>query len=314
MFQATKAGALYAIVAFSIGFILGTIRVLLLAPRPGETTAVIIEAPIMLAASWFVCRWCVDWLNVRRSVRVRSLMGSVALVVLVAAEIGLGVAFCRSFVDQLAAFKSSRRLLGSYRGALRRSQRRPNSKGWLLTTASNRRAGFILLLQRPVVANGRHPSRARTCLKYGAGVGGRRRRLESGLRLLFPALHFTHDLLRNFGNRAELNRRGDVEAVVCTSWVARSRVDGRNPQNGRDGDSESANPRCRTSSQTRAAAVLPSVIAGAWHGSHRPALAAARSGIPADVNNGARLIAYRTGAQGRRRGQKARCRPRGRIG
>jgi hypothetical protein len=56
VFQATKAGALYAIIIFVVGFILGTIRVLLLAPRLGETTAVIIEAPIMLAASWFVCR------------------------------------------------------------------------------------------------------------------------------------------------------------------------------------------------------------------------------------------------------------------
>ena len=70
MFQATKAGALYAIVVFSIGFILGTIRVLLVAPRQGETTAVIIEAPIMLAASWFVCRWCVNWINVRRRSRL----------------------------------------------------------------------------------------------------------------------------------------------------------------------------------------------------------------------------------------------------
>ena len=68
VFRATKAGALYAIVVFSIGFILGTIRVLLLAPRLGETTAVIVEAPIMLAASWFVCRWCVDRLDVRRTV------------------------------------------------------------------------------------------------------------------------------------------------------------------------------------------------------------------------------------------------------
>jgi len=112
VFQATKAGALYAIVAFSVGFILGTIRVLLLAPRLGETTAVIIEAPIMLAASWFVCCWCVDRFNVRRTVPVRSLMGSVAFVVLVAAEIGLVVAFGRSLVDQLAAFKSSPGAIG----------------------------------------------------------------------------------------------------------------------------------------------------------------------------------------------------------
>jgi hypothetical protein len=67
-FRTTEAGALYAIIVFLMGFIFGTIRVLLLVPRLGETTAVIVEAPIMLAASWFVCRWCVDRLNVMRTV------------------------------------------------------------------------------------------------------------------------------------------------------------------------------------------------------------------------------------------------------
>jgi hypothetical protein len=90
VFQATKAGALYAIVVFSIGFILGTIRVLLLTPRLGEMTAVIIEAPIMLAASWFACRWCVNWINVRRTVAARLLMGLAAFLVLMSAEVGLG--------------------------------------------------------------------------------------------------------------------------------------------------------------------------------------------------------------------------------
>ena len=98
MFQATKAGALYAIIVFSIGFMLGTIRVLLLAPRLGETIAVIIEAPIMLAASWFVCRWCVDRLDVRRTVPTRSLMGLVAFLVLMSAEVGLGAVLGRSLV------------------------------------------------------------------------------------------------------------------------------------------------------------------------------------------------------------------------
>ena len=68
VFRATTAGALYAITVFLTGFILGTIRVLLLAPRLGETTAVIIEAPIMLAVGWFVCRWCVDRLDIGRGV------------------------------------------------------------------------------------------------------------------------------------------------------------------------------------------------------------------------------------------------------
>jgi hypothetical protein len=106
VFRATEAGAFYAIIVFVIGFILGTIRVLLLAPRLGETTAVIIEAPIMLAASWFVCHWCVDRLDVRRTASTRSLMGSVAFVVLMAAEVGLGAAFGRLLADQLAAYKS----------------------------------------------------------------------------------------------------------------------------------------------------------------------------------------------------------------
>src|SRR5215813_8001024 len=65
-----------------IGFIFGTIWVLLLVPRLGETTAVIIEAPIILAASWFVCRWCVDRLDVEPTVPARSLMGLVAFLVL----------------------------------------------------------------------------------------------------------------------------------------------------------------------------------------------------------------------------------------
>jgi hypothetical protein len=102
VFRATTAGALYAIVVFSIGFILGTIRVLLLTPRLGETTAVIIEAPIMLAASWFVCRWCVDRLNARRRIPTRSLMGLVAFLVLMSAEVGLGAVLGRSLADQLA--------------------------------------------------------------------------------------------------------------------------------------------------------------------------------------------------------------------
>ena len=112
MFQATKAGALYAIVAFSIGFILGTVRVLLLAPRLGETTAVIIEAPIMLAASWFVCRWCVARLNVGPTVPTRSLMGLVAFLVLMLAEVGLGAVFGRSLGDQLAGYGSPSGAIG----------------------------------------------------------------------------------------------------------------------------------------------------------------------------------------------------------
>jgi hypothetical protein len=112
VFRATKAGALYAVIVFLVGFILGTIRVLLLAPRLGETTAVILEAPIILTASWFVCRWCVGRLDVGRAVPARSLMGSVAFMVLMSAEICMGAVFGRSLVDQLAAYGSPAGAIG----------------------------------------------------------------------------------------------------------------------------------------------------------------------------------------------------------
>ena len=112
VFGATEAGALYAIIVFLIGFILGTIRVLLVAPRLGETTAVILEAPMMLAASWFVCRWCVDRLDVTRTVPARSLMGLVAFLVLMSAEVELGIVLDRSIVDQLAMYKSPSGAIG----------------------------------------------------------------------------------------------------------------------------------------------------------------------------------------------------------
>jgi hypothetical protein len=69
----------FTIIVFLIGFIFGSIRVLLLAPRLGETGAVVLETPVMLAASWFVSRWCVDRLDVPRTVPARSVMGAVAL-------------------------------------------------------------------------------------------------------------------------------------------------------------------------------------------------------------------------------------------
>jgi hypothetical protein len=59
-------------VVFFVGFILGTVRVLLIAPRLGETAAVLLETPVMLVASWFVCRWYVKRLGTARRIRPQS--------------------------------------------------------------------------------------------------------------------------------------------------------------------------------------------------------------------------------------------------
>jgi len=104
-------GALYAIIVFLIGFILGTIRVLLVAPRLGETITIILEAPPMLAASWFVCRWCVHRFDVKRTVAARSRVGLIAFFVLMLAEVGSGAASVdRSWISLLG---TDRRLEGS---------------------------------------------------------------------------------------------------------------------------------------------------------------------------------------------------------
>ena len=61
---------------------------------------------MMLAASWFLCRWSVHRLDGRRTVPTRSLMGLVAFLLLMLGEVGLGAVFGRSLVDQLAAYGS----------------------------------------------------------------------------------------------------------------------------------------------------------------------------------------------------------------
>ena len=100
------AAAFYAIIVFLVGFVLGIVRVLMLMPWLGGTAAVALEVPVMLMASWFVCRASVDRFRVAPKLGLRSLMGAVAFLVLIAAEFALGLAFGRPVVDQIVSFAS----------------------------------------------------------------------------------------------------------------------------------------------------------------------------------------------------------------
>lgn len=87
--QTLKAGALYFALVFGAGFVLGSIRVLLVVPRFGARTAELMEAPVMLAVTIVAARWIVRRLDVSSVWSSRLGMGCVALALLLAAEFTL---------------------------------------------------------------------------------------------------------------------------------------------------------------------------------------------------------------------------------
>jgi hypothetical protein len=102
-----KAGIAYAVTAFAIGFLLGTARVLLLAPHVGPTIAVSVEAPFVLTASWYASSFWMKRLKVSAEVRTRILVGIVAFVTLIILEVALSIGLLhRPTVEYLADLQS----------------------------------------------------------------------------------------------------------------------------------------------------------------------------------------------------------------
>jgi hypothetical protein len=113
MGAAVSAGVVYFAVVFGVGFALGALRTLIVAPRLGETTAVLIEAPLMLAASGFAASWCVRRFEVPTTLRARLAMGAVAFGLLMAAEVGVSLTlFHRSLAQHLAGYGSTAGAVG----------------------------------------------------------------------------------------------------------------------------------------------------------------------------------------------------------
>ena len=112
MSTAVAAGGRYFLAVFAIGFALGTLRVLFVAPRLGESTAVLLELPLMLAAAWLVC----GHLLRRRPLPClgeRALMGATAFALLMLAEAALSLLlFDRSLAEHLALYAETPQLLG----------------------------------------------------------------------------------------------------------------------------------------------------------------------------------------------------------
>ena len=98
-----RAALAYFALVFAAGFMLGTVRVLVVAPRWGELPAVLVESPLMLLASWLACGWSVRRFGVRGR-RAGLAMGAAAFGLLMAAEFALSwLAFGRSAAEYLRA-------------------------------------------------------------------------------------------------------------------------------------------------------------------------------------------------------------------
>jgi hypothetical protein len=109
MTAALKAGTIYFAIIYAIGFLLGTVRVLLLLPLVGETAAVMLEAPVMLVISWIVARRSSRTFSIPAKPPPRIAMGAVAFALLIVGELAVSsVIFDRSLEDTLAAYQSLR--------------------------------------------------------------------------------------------------------------------------------------------------------------------------------------------------------------
>lgn len=102
--SAFSIGAVYALIVFGIGFVLGVLRTLVVAPRVGPLIAVAAEAPLMLAASWLVWRAIARSQRVQPSAPTLAAAGAVAFLVLQALEFALSMALGRSAAQFLTGY------------------------------------------------------------------------------------------------------------------------------------------------------------------------------------------------------------------
>jgi hypothetical protein len=85
MRQLLSAAFCYVGPVFAAAFVMGVVRVLVLAPALGEVGAVLVELPIILALSWFVAGWVLRQWPAARPWQI----GALAFAMLMLAEVSL---------------------------------------------------------------------------------------------------------------------------------------------------------------------------------------------------------------------------------
>jgi hypothetical protein len=103
--RALKAGIVYFLLVFAVGWILGPIRELWAVPRFGRMAAISVEAVIMLIAMTVAARWVIRRFSVCQRFGSTISVGLVALGILAPAEIA-GVVWVRglSLHEYLGSF------------------------------------------------------------------------------------------------------------------------------------------------------------------------------------------------------------------
>ena len=88
-----QTAALYFLLVFGAGFILGTGRVLILVPLIGERTAELLEMPLMLGVIVFAARWIVVYRLAAPRLSTTLSVGFLSLGITLFAELGVGMWF-----------------------------------------------------------------------------------------------------------------------------------------------------------------------------------------------------------------------------
>jgi hypothetical protein len=112
MMKPGLAAISYWALIFVLGFVLGTVRVLWLAPLVGALPATALELPVMLAASWWAAGWLVRRFGIAEGAEALA-MGVMAFALLMLAECWLAVALSGQTPAQwIAGFGEPHALLG----------------------------------------------------------------------------------------------------------------------------------------------------------------------------------------------------------
>jgi hypothetical protein len=105
MMRALKAGAIYFGLAFAAGFLLGTLRVLLVAPILGARIGELAEMPIMLLVVYLAARWVTRRFSLPYVAAQRLAIGLIGLALLLVFEFTLVLRLRgMTFDDYLAGF------------------------------------------------------------------------------------------------------------------------------------------------------------------------------------------------------------------